>query len=129
VTSSEISNYSSAFVFSRVGLRTPVAARFSMVLSERGSADTTRDIRGMAVKFYTQEGNWDLASNNSPIFFIRDPFFFGRFVHAQKRNACTNLPDFNAQWDFFSLRPETMHQIVWMYSDRGIPDGKRCCIF
>lgn len=125
MTSSEISKYSSAELFSQVGKRTRVAARFSLVIRERGSQDTVRDVRGFAVKFYTKDGNWDLIGNNTPIFFIRDPFMFMQFIHSQKRNPQTNLIDFNARWDFFTLRPETLHQLTWMFSDKGIPDGFR----
>uniref|UniRef100_A0A1I7XTN2 Catalase n=1 Tax=Heterorhabditis bacteriophora TaxID=37862 RepID=A0A1I7XTN2_HETBA len=92
---------------------------------ESGSADTARDPRGFAVKFYTEEGNWDLVGNNTPIFFIRDPLLFPNFIHTQKRNPQTHLKDMNMMWDFFSLRPETMHQLMFLFSDRGIPDGYR----
>lgn len=125
MTSTEITKYSSAAVFSRLGKRTPVAIRFSAVARERGSADTVRDVRGFAVKFYTEEGNWDLVGNNTPIFFIRDPFMFTRFIHSQKRNPQTNLIDYNARWDFFTLRPESLHQVTWMFGDAGTPNGFR----
>lgn len=100
-------------------------ARFSTVGGESGSADTARDPRGFALKFYTDQGNWDLVGNNTPIFFIRDPVFFPSFIHTQKRNPQTHLKDATAFWDFMSLRPETVHQAMFLFSDRGTPDGFR----
>jgi len=125
VTSSEISKYCKASLFGSIGKRTPVAVRFSTVGGESGSADTTRDPRGFAVKFYTDEGNWDLVGNNTPIFFIRDPILFPSFIHTQKRNPSTHCKDPDAMWDFFTLRPETIHQMSVLFSDRGTPDGYR----
>ena len=84
-----------------------------------------RDPRGFAVKFYTEEGNWDLVGNNTPIFFLRDPILFPSFVHSQKRNPVTHLKDPDTFWDFVSLMPQTLHQICFLFSDRGIPDGYR----
>ncbi|XP_049512336.1 catalase-like isoform X2 [Dermacentor silvarum] len=121
----DITKYTKASIFSQVGKRTPMAVRFSTVGGESGSADTVRDPRGFAVKFYTDEGNWDLVGNNTPIFFIRDPFFFPSFIHTQKRNPATHLKDADMFWDFISLRPETTHQVMFLFSDRGIPDGYR----
>jgi catalase len=115
-----------ASLFQSVGPKTPVAVRFSTVGGESGSADTARDPRGFAVKFYTEQGNWDLVGNNTPIFFIRDPILFPSFIHTQKRNPQTHLPDANMFWDFISLRPETVHQVSFLFGDRGIPDGYRC---
>ncbi|CAM9294881.1 unnamed protein product [Phaeothamnion confervicola] len=112
-------------MFSHVGKRTPVAVRFSTVGGESGSADTARDPRGFAIKFYTEEGNWDLVGNNTPIFFIRDPILFPSFIHTQKRNPKTHLADPDAFWDFISLRAETTHQVSFLFSDRGTPDGYR----
>lgn len=120
-----IQKYCRASVFSEVGKKTPVAVRFSTVGGESGSADTVRDPRGFAVKFYTEEGNWDLVGNNTPIFFIRDPIFFPSFIHTQKRNPATHLKDPDMFWDFITLRPETTHQVMILFSDRGIPDGYR----
>lgn len=97
---------------SRVGKKTPMIARFSTVGGESGSADTARDPRGFALKFYTEEGNWDLVGNNTPIFFIRDPILFPSFIHTQKRNPKTHLKDANMFWDFISLREETTHQVT-----------------
>lgn len=121
----DITKYCSAKIFDTIGKRTPMAARFSTVSGERGSADTVRDPRGFALKFYTDDGIWDLVGNNTPIFFIRDPILFPSFIHTQKRNPQTNLKDANMFWDFISLRPETTHQMMFLFSDRGIPDGFR----
>ncbi|CAH0474311.1 unnamed protein product [Peronospora belbahrii] len=125
VTHSDIRSYCSAKLFSSIGKRTPVAIRFSTVGGEQGSADTVRDPRGFAMKFYTEEGNWDLVGNNTPIFFIRDPILFPSFIHTQKRLPSTHLKDDDMMWDFFSLRPETLHQQSFLFTDRGIPDGFR----
>lgn len=125
VTHGEIQKYSAAKVFSSVGKRTPIAVRFSTVGGESGSADTVRDPRGFAIKFYTEDGIWDLVGNNTPVFFIRDPILFPSFIHTQKRNPATHLKDADMFWDFFSLRPETTHQFMILFSDRGIPDGFR----
>uniref|UniRef100_A0A7E4UVV2 Catalase n=1 Tax=Panagrellus redivivus TaxID=6233 RepID=A0A7E4UVV2_PANRE len=121
----DITKYSKAAIFSEVGKRTPMFLRFSTVGGESGSADTARDPRGFAMKFYTEEGNWDLVGNNTPIFFIRDPILFPNFIHTQKRHPQTNLKDPNPMWDFFTLRPESIHQVMFLFSDRGTPDGFR----
>jgi len=121
----DISKYTKAKVFSAIGKRTPVFFRGSTVGGESGSADTARDPRGFALKFYTEDGNWDLVGNNTPIFFIRDPIFFPSFIHTQKRNPQTHLKDPNMFWDFITLRPETTHQVSFLFSDRGTPDGYR----
>ncbi|KAM9301708.1 catalase-like [Gastrophryne carolinensis] len=121
----DISKYTKAKVFQQIGKRTGITVRFSTVAGELGSADTVRDPRGFAVKFYTEEGNWDLVGNNTPIFFIRDPILFPSFIHSQKRNPQTNLKDPDMVWDFWSLRPESLHQVFFLFSDRGIPDGYR----
>lgn len=121
----DISKYCKAKIFDKVGKRTPLVVRFSTVGGESGSADTARDPRGFAVKFYTEDGNWDLVGNNTPIFFIRDPIFFANFIHTQKRNPKTHLKDMDMIWDFFTLRPESTHQLSFLYSDRGTPDGFR----
>ena len=99
--------------------------RFSQVAGERGSADTVRDPRGFAMKFYTEDGIWDMVGNSTPVFFIRDPILFPSFIHSQKKNPQTNLKDPNMFWDFISLRPESTHQVMIVFSDRGIPDGYR----
>lgn len=121
----DITKYCKAKVFEHIGKRTPIAIRFSTVAGESGSADTVRDPRGFAMKFYTEEGNWDLVGNNTPIFFIRDAMLFPSFIHSQKRNPQTHLKDPDMVWDFLSLRPESLHQVSFLYSDRGIPDGFR----
>ncbi|KAG1661806.1 Catalase [Nymphon striatum] len=121
----DITKYCRASIFSEIGKRTPLAIRCSTVGGESGSADTARDPRGFSVKFYTEEGNWDLVGNNTPIFFIRDPYLFPSFIHTQKRNPRTHLKDPDMFWDFISLRPETTHQVCFLFSDRGTPDGYR----
>jgi catalase len=100
-------------------------SRFSTVGGEKGSADTERDPRGFALKFYTEEGNWDMTGNNTPVFFIRDPLKFGDFIHTQKRDPQTNLKSPTMMWDFWSLSPESLHQVTILFSDRGTPDGYR----
>jgi len=125
LTKPDIQKYCKASIFKTVGKKTPLAIRFSTVGGESGSADTVRDPRGFAVKFYTDEGVWDLVGNNTPIFFLRDPLFFPSFIHTQKRNPETHLKDPDMFWDFLSLRPESMHQVLFLFSDRGIPDGYR----
>ena len=125
VTSTEITKYCCSKLFEQKGKQTDIAVRFSTVGGESGSADTVRDPRGFAIKFYTEQGNWDLVGNNTPIFFIRDPILFPSFIHTQKRNPVTHTKDNDAMWDFISLRPETTHQVSFLFSDRGIPDGYR----
>jgi catalase len=119
----DITRYTKAKIFSNVGKQTEVFGRFSTVAGERGSADTVRDVRGFALKFYTEEGNWDIVGNNTPTFFIRDAKKFPDFIHSQKRDPQTNLRSDTMQWDFFSLIPESLHQVTILYSDRGIPKG------
>ena len=121
----DITRYTKAKVFEHIGKKTPLLARMSTVGGEKGSADTARDPRGFAVKFYTDEGNWDLVGNNTPIFFIRDPMLFPSFIHTQKRNPKTNLKDPDMFWDFITLRPESCHQVSFLFSNRGTPDGFR----
>ena len=117
----DVTKYTKAGFLSEVGKRTEVFARFSTVGGEKGSADSARDPRGFAVKFYTEEGNYDLVGNNTPVFFIRDPQKFPDFIHTQKRNPQTNLPDADMFWDFLSLTPESIHQVTVLFSDRGTP--------
>ncbi len=107
--------------FLQPGTRTELFVRFSTVAGELGSADTVRDPRGFAIKFYTREGNYDLVGNNTPVFFIRDPQKFSDFIHSQKRLPDTHLRDNNMQWDFWTLSPESAHQVTWLFSDRGTP--------
>jgi catalase len=111
--------------FLQKGTRTETLIRFSTVAGELGSADTVRDPRGFAMKFYTEQGNYDLVGNNTPVFFIRDPQKFSDFIHSQKRRADTHTHDNNMQWDFWSLSPESAHQVTWLMSDRGLPKSWR----
>ena len=117
----DISKYSRARIFSEVGKETPMLARFSTVAGEQGAADHERDVRGFALKFYTEEGNWDMVGNNTPVFFIRDPYKFPDFIHTQKRHPRSNLRSPTAMWDFWSLSPEAIHQVMILMSDRGLP--------
>jgi catalase len=121
----DISKYTKAKLFSKVGNECRVFVRFSTVGGEKGSADTERDPRGFAVKFYTEDGNWDLVGNNTPVFFIKDAKKFPDFIHTQKRDPKTNLKSPTMMWDFWSLNPESLHQIMILFSDRGTPDGYR----
>ncbi|KAJ9586128.1 hypothetical protein L9F63_020227, partial [Diploptera punctata] len=124
----DITKYTKAVVFSEIGKKTPITVRFSFVTGETGSADTTRFQKGstwLSIRFYTEDGLWDLVGNNTPIFFIRDPILFPLVIHSQKRNPKTNIKDANMYWDFISLRPECTHQAMITFSDRGIPDGYR----
>ncbi|MFB3302037.1 catalase [Pseudomonas sp. AMR01] len=123
--SRDITQFTRAKLFESVGKQTPIFLRFSTVGGSRGSADTDRDPRGFALKFYTEEGNWDIVGNNTPVFFIRDPMKFPDFIHTQKRLPQTNLKSGQAIWDFWSLSPEALHQITILFSDRGTPDGYR----
>jgi catalase len=118
---SDVSSYTKGKFLAQVGKKTDVFVRFSTVGGEKGSADAERDPRGFAVKFYTEEGNYDLVGNNTPVFFIRDPLKFPDFIHTQKRNPATNLKDPDMFWDFLSLTPESIHQVTILFSDRGTP--------
>ncbi|KFU78929.1 catalase [Amycolatopsis lurida] len=120
----DVSQFTKAALF-QPGVRTESLARFSSVAGENGSPDTWRDPRGFAVKFYTSEGNYDLVGNNTPVFFIRDPIKFPDFIHSQKRRADNHLRDHDIQWDFWTLRPESAHQVTWLMGDRGIPSNWR----
>src|SRR5580693_3151362 len=121
----DISRYTKAKVFAEVGKETPLFMRFSTVAGERGAADAERDVRGFSIKFYTEEGNWDLVGNNTPVFFVRDPLKFPDFIRTQKRHPTTNLRSPTAMWDFWSLSPESLHQVTILFSDRGLPQGYR----
>lgn len=121
----DISNYTKANLFSKVGNACKIFTRFSTVGGEKGSADTERDPRGFAVKFYTEEGNWDLVGNNTPVFFIKDAKKFPDFIHTQKRLPKTNLKSATMMWDFWSFNPESLHQVLILMSDRGTPHGYR----
>ncbi|EPP4294772.1 catalase [Vibrio navarrensis] len=121
----DITRYTRAKLFSQVGKKTDLFLRFSTVAGERGAADAERDIRGFAVKFYTEEGNWDLVGNNTPIFFMRDPLKFPDLNHAVKRDPRTNMRSEKNNWDFWTLLPEALHQVTIIMSDRGIPASYR----
>ena len=121
----DITQYSKAALFSEVGKKTPMIARFSTVAGELGAADAERDVRGFALKFYTEEGNWDMVGNNTPVFFVRDAYKFPDFIHTQKRHPRTNLRSPTAMWDFWSLSPESLHQVTILMSDRGLPRDVR----
>jgi catalase len=120
----DITRYTRAKVF-QVGKTTDLLLRFSTVAGESGAADAERDVRGFALKFYTEEGNWDLVGNNTPVFFIRDPYKFPDFIRTQKRHPQTNLRSATAMWDFWSLSPESLHQVTILMSDRGLPLSPR----
>lgn len=121
----DITKYTRAKLFQKIGNQCKVFIRFSTVGGEKGSADTERDPRGFAIKFYTEDGNWDLVGNNTPVFFIKDPKKFGDFIHTQKRDPKTNLPSDTMMWDFWSLNPESLHQVMILFSDRGTPYSYR----
>ncbi len=121
----DISQYSKASVFAKIGKKTDCLLRFSTVAGERGAADAERDVRGFALKFYTDEGNWDMVGNNTPVFFVRDPYKFPDFIHTQKRHPKSNLRSNAAMWDFWSLSPESLHQVTILMSDRGLPRSFR----
>ncbi|MBY8918316.1 catalase [Nitratireductor sp. L1-7-SE] len=116
----DISKYTIAKAL-QPGVETPMLARFSTVAGEQGAADAERDVRGFALKFYTEDGNWDLVGNNTPVFFVRDPLKFPDFIHTQKRHPRTNMRSPTAMWDFWSLSPESLHQVTILMSDRGLP--------
>ncbi|WP_296148428.1 catalase [uncultured Flavobacterium sp.] len=121
----DITKYTKAKLFSEIGKKTEMFVRFSTVAGERGAADAERDIRGFALKFYTEEGNWDLVGNNTPVFFLRDPMKFPDLNHAVKRDPKTNLRSPDNNWDFWTLLPEALHQVTIVMSDRGIPKSYR----
>jgi catalase len=120
-----VTRFTKANVFSSIGKKTDVFMRFSTVAGERGAADAERDIRGFAIKFYTEQGNWDLVGNNTPVFFLRDPLKFPDLNHAVKRDPRTNMRSAKNQWDFFTNLPEALHQVTIVMSDRGIPYSYR----
>ncbi|MPW36001.1 catalase [Vibrio sp. B1Z05] len=122
----DITKFTKANIFSEIGKKTDLFARFTTVAGERGAADAERDIRGFALKFYTEEGNWDLVGNNTPVFFLRDPLKFPDLNHAVKRDPRTNMRSAENNWDFWTSLPEALHQITIVMSDRGIPASYRC---
>ena len=113
-------------IFERVGKKTDMFIRFSTVAASRGGPDVARDPRGFAMKYYTEDGNWDLVGNNTPVFFIRDGIKFPDFIHSQKQDPYTNRQEPDNVWDFFSHSPEATHQFTWLFGDRGIPASYRC---
>jgi catalase len=121
----DIKRYTKAAIFSGVGKKTDLFVRFSTVAGERGAADAERDIRGFAIKFYTEQGNWDLVGNNTPVFFLRDPLKFPDLNHAVKRDPRTNMRSARNNWDFWTSLPEALHQVTIVMSDRGIPYSYR----
>ena len=121
----DITKYTKAKIFSEIGKKTELFVRFSTVAGERGAADAERDIRGFAIKFYTEEGNWDLVGNNTPVFYFRDPLKFPDLNHAVKRDPKTNMRSAQNKWDFLTSLPEAIHQITIDMSDRGIPYSYR----
>ncbi len=124
-THASVSQWTCAKLFAQAGKQTPVFLRFSTVAGSRGASDTVRDPRGFAVKFYTEEGNWDLVGNNTPVFFVRDGIKFPDFIHSQKPDPHTNRQEPDNVWDFFAHSPETTHQVVWLFGDRGLPASYR----
>jgi catalase len=121
----DITRWTKAKLFSEIGKQTECFWRFSTVAGERGAADAERDVRGFAMKYYTEEGNWDLVGNNTPVFFVRDPYKFPDFIRTQKRDPKTNMRSPTAMWDFWSLSPESLHQVTILFSDRGLPNSYR----
>src|ERR1700741_2002214 len=121
----DVTRYTKASLLSEVGKTTEMIARFSTVAGELGAADHERDVRGFALKFYTEDGNWDLVGNNTPVFFVRDAYKFPDFIHTLKRHPKTNMRSPTAMWDFWSLSPETLHQVTILMSDRGLPTDVR----
>ncbi len=121
----DITRYSRARLFADVGAQTACLWRFSTMAGERGAADAERDVRGFAMKYYTDEGNWDLVGNNTPVFFVRDPYRFPDFIHSQKRDPRTNMRSATAMWEFWSRSPASLHQVTILFSDRGLPKSYR----
>src|ERR1700737_2460729 len=121
----DVARYTRAAALSKIGKKTEAFLRFSIVAGERGAADAERDVRGFALRFYTEEGNWDIVGNNTPVFFVRDALKFPDFIHTQKRHPKTNMRSPTAMWDFWSLSPESLHQVTILMSDRGLPQSYR----
>lgn len=121
----DMSQYTKANLFNGVGKQTPVILRISQVAGEKGYPDTVRDVRGFALKFYTQAGNYDIVGNNTPVFFVNDPLKFPDFIHSQKRDPKTNRRTQNMQWDFWAHSPESLHQVTYLMGDRGLPASYR----
>jgi catalase len=121
----DVKDWTKAAFLNKVGKRTPLFLRFSIVAADEGAPDTDRDLRGVAIKFYTEEGNYDIVGNNTPVFFVRDPMKFPDFIHSQLRLPDTGMRSNNMQWDFWTLSPESAHQVVWLMGDRGTPRSWR----
>ncbi len=121
VVTQDVSSWCKADFLSEIGRKTKAFLRFSTVAGEQGSPDTWRDPRGFALKLYTEHGNYDMVGNNTPVFFVRDPIKFSDFIHSQKRDPRTGLRDETYMWDFWSLSPESLHQVLWLMGDRGVP--------
>jgi catalase len=121
----DVTKYTRAAALSKVGKKTEAFLRMSTVAGERGAAEAERDVRGFALRFYSEQGNWDIVGNNTPVFFIRDPVKFSDFIHTQKRHPRSNLRSPTAMWDFWSLSPESLHQVTILMSDRGLPQSFR----
>jgi catalase len=121
----DVTKYTRAAALSKVGKKTEAFLRMSTVAGERGAAEAERDVRGFALRFYSEQGNWDIVGNNTPVFFIRDPLKFPDFIHTQKRHPRSNLRSPTAMWDFWSLSPESLHQVTILMSDRGLPQSFR----
>ncbi len=121
----DVTRYTKARLFPKSGKQTPIFTRFSTVAGERGAADAERDIRGFALKFYTEQGNWDLVGNNTPVFFFRDPLRFPDLNHAVKRDPRTGMRNAQSNWDFWTSLPEALHQVTIVMSQRGIPRSYR----
>src|ERR1700686_3791330 len=121
VTSAEVPRWTTMKIFEKAGKKTDMFIRFSTVASSRGGPDVARDPRGFAMEYYTEDGNWDLVGNNTPVFFIRDGIKFPDFIHSQKQDPYTNRQEPDNVWDFFSQSPEATHQFTWLLGDRGIP--------
>ncbi len=121
----DMSPYTKADLFNGVGKQTPLIVRFSQVAGEKGYPDTVRDVRGFAVKFYTQDGNYDIVGNNTPVFFVNDPLKFPDFIHSQKRDPQTNRRTQDMQWNFWAHSPESLHQVTYLMGDRGLPASYR----
>ena len=121
----DVTQFTRAALLGAVGKQTDIFMRFSTVAGERGAADAERDVRGFSIKFYTEEGNWDMVGNNTPVFFVRDPYKFQNFIHTQKRQPHSNMRDMDMQWDFWSQCPESLHQVTTLFSDRGCPASYR----
>ena len=117
----DVTQWTKAAFLNKVGKRTPLFLRVSIVAADEGAPDTDRDVRGVAIKFYTEDGNYDIVGNNTPVFFMRDPMKFPDFIHSQLRLPDTGMRSNDMQWDFWTLSPESAHQVIYLMGDRGMP--------